>query len=261
VKSKNNMINILRELCRNKKGRIEGVSMADMLQLIWLEKMTCRLLVKSSGKRGTLNISDGELKYAKTANKEGKEAAMDILTWEEVTIELDHKSDPASHSFKASTEEMLLDNIRRLEEKNTLANSLLNDDRQKKEWNDKVGMDLPKLQKSIDILKVSLGEALLAIDFWGNADLRSIAGWNFQPEATVVFGQIIHMTKQALQDSGFPGLGKYCIIDLAEGKVIIFIPIGDYAWGLFLDIKKVQLGFVLNVVLPKAITFLQDPIN
>jgi hypothetical protein len=107
------MINILRELCRNKTGRIEGASMADLLQMIWLEKMSCRLLVKSNGKAGTLNILDGELKSARTKTHREQEAAMEILTWENVTIELDESPAPANHVLKVSTEEILLENIRR----------------------------------------------------------------------------------------------------------------------------------------------------
>jgi len=56
------MINILRELCRNKTGRIEGASRADMPRIIWLEKMTCRLLVKSNGQSGTFTSARQERK-------------------------------------------------------------------------------------------------------------------------------------------------------------------------------------------------------
>jgi hypothetical protein len=257
------MINILRELCRNQKGRIEGVSMADMLQLIWLEKMTCQLLVKCNGKSGTLNILDGELKHAGTKTRSGQEAAMEILVWENVIIELDTTAAPLSKSLEVSTEEMLLNNISRREDnkKDTGKYRILNDAMQKKEWDKEVKMNVSKLNRSIDTLKENLGGALLASDIWGINDMQSIAGWNTQPAATALFGQIIQSITQALEGSGFPGIGKYCIFDLVDSKMIVIIPMGDFAWGMLVDGKKTQLGLLLNVALPKAIAAFEDAIT
>ena len=257
------MINFLRELCQNKKGRIEGVAIADMLQLIWLEKMSCQLLVKSNGKLGTLNIVDGELKNAKTKTHKEQEAAMEILTWENVTIELDKNPAPASQVLKVSTKEMLLENIRRREDKkkDTSKFKIINSNRQQNEWEKEVRMNVSKLNKSIDTLKENLGGALLATDIWSSSDMQSIAGWNTQPAATALFGQIINSTNQALQGSGFPRLGKYVIFDLVDGKLIVLIPMGDFAWGMLVDGKKTQLGLLLNVALPKAIAAFEDAIT
>jgi hypothetical protein len=257
------MINILRELCRNKTGRIEGASMADMLQMIWLEKMTCRLLVRSNGKAGTLNILEGELKSARTKIHREQEAAMEILTWENVTIELDESPAPPNHVLKVSTEEILLENIRRREDKkkDTGKFKITNSKRQKNAWDKEVRMNVSKLNRSVDTLKDNLAGALLATDIWGTADMQSIAGWNTQPAATALFGQIIQSTNQALIGSGFPGLGKYCIFDLVDGKLVVLIPMGDYAWGMLVDGKKIQLGLLLNVALPKAIAAFEDAIT
>lgn len=257
------MINILRELCRNQKGRIEGASMSDILQMIWLEKMSCRLLVKSNGKSGTLNISEGELKSAKTKNRSEHEAAMEILAWENVTIELADNSAPVDQTLTVSTEEMLLQSIRSREgnKKDTSKFRTLKNLRDKKEWTKEVRMNVPKLNKSIETLKENLAGALLATDIWGTADMQSIAGWNTQPAATALFGQIINSTNQALQGSDFPGLGKYCIFDLVDGKMVAIIPMGDYAWGMLVDGKKIQLGLLLNVALPKAIAAFEDAIT
>jgi len=122
-------------------------------------------------------------------------------------------------------------------------------------------MNVSKLNKSIDTLKENLGGALLATDIWSSSDMQSIAGWNTQPAATALFGQIINSTNQALQGSGFPRLGKYVIFDLVDGKLIVLIPMGDFAWGMLVDGKKTQLGLLLNVALPKAIAAFEDAIT
>jgi hypothetical protein len=201
---------------------------------------------------GTLNVLDGEMKNAKTTGRSGKEAAMEILAWEKVTIELDDNSSPANHTLDVSTEEMLLENSRR-------------QDREKKSSFIKIKKEKPmnvqKLNKSIETLKENLAGALLATDIWGSDDMQSLAGWNSQPAATALFGQIINSTNQALLGSGFPGLGKYCIFDLVDGKMIVIIPMGDFAWGMLVDGKKIQLGLLLNVALPKAIGAFEDAIT
>jgi hypothetical protein len=257
------MINILRELCRNKKGRIEGASMSDILQMIWLEKMSCQLLVKSNGKSGTLNIVEGELKSAKTKNRIEHEAAFEIMAWKNVTIELDDSFIPVKQTLMVSTEEMLLENIRRREDKkkDTSKFRTLKNLREKSEWIKEVRMNVSKLNKSIDTLKENLAGALVATDIWGTADMQSLAGWNTQPAATALFGQIISSIDGALKGSGFPGLGKYCVFDLVDGKLIVIIPMGDFAWGMLVDGKKVQLGLLLNVALPKAIAAFEDAIT
>jgi hypothetical protein len=141
------MINILRELCHNKTGRIEGASMADILQMIWLEKMSCQLLVKSNGKAGMLNILDGELKSAKTKTLREQAAAMEILTWENVTIKLDENPAPPNHTLNVSTEEILLENIRRREDKkkDTGRYKITNGTQQKNAWNKEIKMNVSKL--------------------------------------------------------------------------------------------------------------------
>ncbi len=261
------MINVLRELCRNKKGRIENVSMADLVQMVWLEKLTCRLLIRSNGKIGTLKIEAGELKNAKTKTQVGHDAAMEVLAWEKVTIELDTGNSPENHALEVSTEEMLLENIRRREDRHEDKKKDTSKFRiQKNEQNiiilaKEVKMNVSKLTKSIETLKENLGGALMATDIWSSADMQSIAGWNPQPAATALFGQIINTTNQALEGSGFPKLGKYVIFDLVGGKLIILIPMGEYAWGMLVDGQKTQLGLLLNVALPKAIAAFEDAIT
>jgi CheY-like chemotaxis protein len=255
---------ILHELSHKKKSRIEGVTLASFLQLIWMEKLTCTLVVKSNEISGTLSVLSGELKNAKTENRDGLAAALEILDWENVTIELDENYTPDGETIQISIEELLLESFRRKDERNVgplIEYEPMNNADQINIFEKEDDMNVSKLNKSIETLKESLGGALLATDIWGTADMQSIAGWNTQPAATALFGQIINSTNQALVGSGFPGLGKYCIFDLVDGKLVVLIPMGEYAWGMLVDGKKAQLGLLLNVALPKAIAAFEDAIT
>jgi hypothetical protein len=255
------MINILRELCRNKKGRIEGVSMAEMLQLIWLEKMTCRLLVKSNGRSGTLNIQDGELKNAKTVNKRDKEAAFEILTWDNVTIELDGGPSPIHQAIHVTTEEILQES-RLCQGGNKEAAQVRVPDggRAANVGEKEAGINVSKLLDSFDALKESLGGALLSTEILEGSDMQPIASWNTQPMASALFGRVILLANEALRNLDYSRPGKYYIFDLEDGKLILLVPIENYTWGMVVDGKQVQLGLLLNVALPKAIAVLKDAI-
>jgi hypothetical protein len=122
------------------------------------------------------------------------------------------------------------------------------------------GMNVQKLNKAVDTLKENLGGALLATDIFSANDLQSVAGFNSNPAACAVFGQIINSTNKALKQSGFPVLGRFCLFDLAEGKMVVLIPMGNYIWGMLVDAKQAQLGLLLNVALPQAIDAFEDAI-
>jgi hypothetical protein len=41
-------------------------------------------------------------------------------------------------------------------------------------------------------------------------------------------------------------------LDLQDNKLVICLLFADYWWGMLLDSDKIQLGLLLNVVVPKA---------
>jgi hypothetical protein len=36
--------------------------------------------------------------------------------------------------------------------------------------------------------------------------------------------------------------------------MLLFLPLGDYQWGIALDSTKVKLGLLLNIVLPEMVS-------
>jgi YesN/AraC family two-component response regulator len=255
---------ILKELSRKKRSRIEGVTLASFLQLIWMEKMTCTLTVKSNENSGTLSVLNGELKNAQSENHAGLDAALEILDWENVTIELDENYIPGEETIRISIEELLLESFRRKDERTVepvIEYEPMNNADQINIFDKEDNMNVSKLNRSIETLKESLGGALLASDIFGVIDMQSVTGYNSNPAACALFGQIITSTNRALNESGFPILGKYCLFDLVDAKMVVLIPMGDFIWGMLIDSKKTQLGLLLNIALPKAIAAFEDAIT
>lgn len=114
-------------------------------------------------------------------------------------------------------------------------------------------MDIQAMNRAIHNVERELGNALLSTDVWTVADGESIAGYNSQPVACALFNQITAYVNEALEQSEYPQLDKYYILDLQDGKMVIVIPLGDYVWEMLIDTQKARLGLLLNITIPQMI--------
>ena len=122
-------------------------------------------------------------------------------------------------------------------------------------------MNIPKLKEAVDTLREDLGEGMLATDIFSKQDGQAVEGYNSQPAACALFSQMTKYIFKSLSDSGFPTIGRYYLLDLVDNKAVVVIPLGEYIWGIFIDTKKVPIGLVLNVGLPKAISIFEEAIT
>jgi hypothetical protein len=113
-------------------------------------------------------------------------------------------------------------------------------------------MDIKKLIKIIQDLKEDCGDALLSTDIWTAADGQTIAGYNSNPKAAALMNRVGQQFVEAISGAKFHPLDKYYILDLNDRKMIICLTFTDYWWGILLDAEKIQLGLLLNVIVPKA---------
>ena len=113
-------------------------------------------------------------------------------------------------------------------------------------------MDVKKVNAVVKEVQEDLGDALLSTDIWTTADGTVIAGFNSNPKAAALMNHVGEEIVKACTGSKFPSLEDYYILDMQDGKMMICLFFGDYQWGMLLDVDKVQLGLLLNVVAPKA---------
>lgn len=111
-------------------------------------------------------------------------------------------------------------------------------------------MDIKKLNSSIELLKTQLDGSLIACDIWMAGTGQSIGGYNTQPKATALFDRMTDFLKKALADSAFPALDKYYLLDLNNDGLILVLNFDKYLWGMLISKSKVQLGLLLNVIIP-----------
>lgn len=115
-------------------------------------------------------------------------------------------------------------------------------------------IDLDQLNTCVEGLKALLKDGLLATDIWDRHDGLSLAGHNSQPAAVGLFTQLTAELVNTLKDSGFPGLNRYYLLDMEGDHSVLLIRHGeDLLQGLLLNNKKVNLGVLMSVALPRAL--------
>jgi CheY-like chemotaxis protein len=103
---------ILRLLDGAMRGRVENISLASFVQLIELEQKTCLLHVKSAGRRGELFFEQGALVEAKLESVNGRNAALEILSWEKANIDILRLSAPPPRTIEESSAFLLMEAAR-----------------------------------------------------------------------------------------------------------------------------------------------------
>jgi YesN/AraC family two-component response regulator len=119
-------------------------------------------------------------------------------------------------------------------------------------------LDPHKLQETLQNFQNALGKALIATDVWMEADGQSLGGINPQPRATALFNQLTQYLSKSLAGSKFPPLSDYYMLRLDGDKAVIVSLLGKYQWGILMDTKEVQMGLVVNVILPDTQKALRD---
>ncbi len=97
---------IFTELQIDYGGQIRGLTLSSLLQVLELEGRSCSLLVTTKANIGTLYLTDGKPTAAKAGILTGKSAALHILNWQNVSIDIDYK--PKEMSLEITTPLMTL---------------------------------------------------------------------------------------------------------------------------------------------------------
>jgi CheY-like chemotaxis protein len=251
-------------------GYAKGISLTSFIQVIGLESETCLLKVKSGDKTGFLCFAHGTVIDAGCDNIRGEEAAYEIVTWKKVEIGIETKYREREKTIDMSINQLLIEAHRRIDESKLKIQEELglpedltpgkedlkqpvNENNENLNIKKENYMNIKKLNEAIIALKEDIGEGLLATDIFTISDGQSIAGYNTQPRACALFSRMTIQVNKALKEAGFPILGQYYMLDLADKKRVIVIPLGDYIWGILVDGQLSPLGLLLNIALPKVI--------
>ncbi|RPH51580.1 MAG: response regulator [Desulfobacteraceae bacterium] len=107
-------------------GTLHNVSSGMFLQLVEMEQKTCtiRLEDTSSGRKGVLFFKEGELYDARMNDLQGKDAAYEIFSWEQVVLSIQNVCQVKENKIQSDLQGLILDAMRVKDEKNGAAEEL-----------------------------------------------------------------------------------------------------------------------------------------
>jgi CheY-like chemotaxis protein len=99
-------------------GSLHNVSLETFLQLIEMEQKTCTLHItdKKRRKGGVLFFKQGDIMNARIGNRQGKDAAYEILSWSNVSLSIEHDCVFQDKKIKGDLQAILLDAMRSKDE-------------------------------------------------------------------------------------------------------------------------------------------------
>jgi len=78
------------------QGRLEEMSMIDLMQSLEMGQKSCRLMVHHNGQQGELYFASGQCRDARMGNIEGDDAVYKVLLWSAGEFEIDFNAANAS---------------------------------------------------------------------------------------------------------------------------------------------------------------------
>ncbi len=233
-------------------GTIAAISLTSLLQLINLERKTLLVKVEDNTTEGFLYFNKGEIIHAQYEQKTGEEAAYHLIKMKKgrfSLLKLTKKEIP-KQTIEVSFMALMMNAMKFLDEKNKYI---------KKEEI----MDIKKLQDAVEQLKKTVGTGLVHTAIWSSEDGQALVTYNEKPKAVALLNELTQQVYKVLSQSeeGFFELGRFYLIDLVKDHMVIIIYLGDYQWSILFDKTKVQLGLLLNVVVPNIIDVFEEAIT
>jgi CheY-like chemotaxis protein len=100
------------------QGRLEEMSMTDLLQSLEMGQKSCRLIVQKGGEQGELYFAGGQCRDAKIGNVDGDDAVYKVILWTEGQFEIDFNAANASNrtTTTRTTTGLLMEAMRLMDE-------------------------------------------------------------------------------------------------------------------------------------------------
>jgi CheY-like chemotaxis protein len=102
------------------QGRLEEMSMIDLMQSLEMGQKSCRLVIRKGGEQGELYFANGQCRDAKIGKVEGDDAVYKVVLWTEGEFEIDFNAANASTrtTTTRNTTGLLMEAMRLMDEAN-----------------------------------------------------------------------------------------------------------------------------------------------
>jgi CheY-like chemotaxis protein len=100
------------------RGSLAQMNVLDLLQSLDMGRKTCALTLTNNGDNCKMFFTDGQINHALYDKLKGDDAVYKVLTWSEGSFEIDFKSSSGEQTTTQSTQGLLLEGLRLLDESN-----------------------------------------------------------------------------------------------------------------------------------------------
>ncbi len=231
-------------------GVIDSIDLTSLLQMINLEKKSITVKIKNNKGVGLLYFDRGEIIHAEYGRLEGVAAVKEIILMNKGKFSFVKNGEEIHRTIDISFISLMIDSAKTNDEINNKGKINFKEEK----------MNSEKLSKVVEIPKKEMGEGLVACDIFSATDGQVLAGVNSQAAASALFNRVSDFLIESLDGAGFPAMDKYYMVNLVDNKMVVVMLFGEYRWGILLDLKKVQLGMLFNVIMPKMRKALEEVI-
>jgi len=100
------------------QGKLTELSVIDWMQSLEQGRKTCALILRSGDEEYTLYFSEGQVTHATGQGLEGDPVIFKVLTWVEGDWEVDFRKNSSARTTSMSTQGLIMEGLRRLDEAN-----------------------------------------------------------------------------------------------------------------------------------------------
>ncbi len=235
-----------------------GLSVGSFLQVIAMERQTCIMEVYlDSNHWGHFCFVEGELYDSVCGNVDGETAAMDMIGWENVRLNIKQILNTSSVTRRIDKNLMLLlmESTRRRDE--VLDNGEVPDMEDVDDMDDMEAVfddaERAKFEACLALLSKDMGDALAAATIAKLDEDKVMASYKASPDAAQAFLRLTKFMKTAFAANTTLELGDHYILDLKDQQILVALIIGEHQWCVVFNNVKCTLGLFRNVIMPKVI--------
>jgi hypothetical protein len=100
------------------RGRLSGVSLPSVVQVLQMEQRTCRLRVRANAAMGELFVRNGALVHASLRKMPPLDAALELLSWTDADVVFDRLPAGITHTIEQSLDFLVIEAARVRDENN-----------------------------------------------------------------------------------------------------------------------------------------------
>jgi len=235
-----------------------GLSVGSFLQVIAMERQTCIMEVYlSTNHWGHFCFVEGELHDAVYGDLSGEEAAMEMISWENVRLNIKQILNTSGIVRKIDKNLMLLlmESSRRLDEVQEDNEQPSGEDAEDLEDLEVIADDVERAKFSacISIMSKDMGDALTAASISNINEGKVMAAYNTASETAEAFLRLTKYMQNAFSTNTTRNLGDHFILDLKNQQTLVALIIGEHQWCILFNNVKCTLGLLRNVIMPKVI--------